>query len=347
MFSDRRVATMNVWMGLLFVALGCEVPTASPVTTSPKLMSASDAIAELDLTKLPLMPDAQVGQSRPTHLTMQVPGNVEQLTEFYLKHLAASGFVPGAGPQSKTVTAQYAQVALVGKSGARLSLSVSPLGGDTAHVQIVNHGAYDARQLPKPDDATKSFESPSHAMYDSAQSVEATTNAVAKLLSENGWQEYAPLASQRAQSPEHQQRTFRQRGANLNVSIRVAPAQAGKTVIEYQLTALSHELPAPADAVDLEFDDAKGELICRLPRKPEAAAAEFRELFAKAGLTETPSEKPTDKQVTLRFVAKNEDVTMVVLTSDDGSQTKVRMYTVPAAVLAKLREQEPQATDGE
>jgi hypothetical protein len=36
---------------------------------------------------------------------------------------------------------------------------------------------------------------------------------------------------------------------------------------------------------------------------------------------------------------------MVVLTSDDGSQTKVRMFTVPAAVLAKLREREQQATE--
>jgi hypothetical protein len=219
------------------------------------------------------------------------------------------------------------------------------MGDGTAHVQIVNHGAYDVRQVPKPPDATKSFDSPAHAMYDTAQSVEAAASAVAKLLGDHGWQEYAPLASQRAQSPEHQQRTFRQRGANLSVSVRVAPAQAGKTVIEYQLTALSHELPAPADAVDLEFDDAKGELTCHLPRNPEAAANEFRKLFAAAGLTETPSEKPTDKQITLRFVAKNEDVTMVVLTSDDGSQTKVRMFTVPAAVLAKLREREQQATE--
>jgi hypothetical protein len=177
-------------------------------------------------------------------------------------------------------------------------------------------------------------------MYLSPKPVAAVAAEVAQLLTAAGWQEYAPLDTQRADLPDMRQMTFRQGGHDLNVSVSTAPAQGNKTAINYHVLALSHELPVPVDARGVELDDAKGELECTVPRPLAEVAADVSKLFAAAGLKETPGEKPTDERIALRFEASNGDVVMATLKNDEGKQTAIRMFTVPAAVVQKLREHE-------
>jgi hypothetical protein len=327
----------------MFAASGCGAGDAAPVSGEPKLVSSSELIAIVDLASLPHLPDATFGQLLPTQVMAEVPGSVKTVTDHYLKALAAKGFAPGREANAKTVTDEYAQASLVGKDGVRLSLSVTPMGPDKVQVQLVNHGAFDVRHLGKPAGAEAMFVSPTLASYATAASVADTAAAVATILTKAGWQEFSPLNSQRVDLPNLQQRFYRQRGNKLDVSVTEAPAQGGKSVISYQVLALSHELPTPADAGDVAFDDAKGELKCIVPRALAEVAADMRKLCAATGLKLTPGEEPTEKRVALRFEAASGDVILVTLTPGDEGPTNVRMLTVPAAVVEKLRKAEEEA----
>jgi hypothetical protein len=330
----------------MVVASGCGAGDAAGVSGEPKLVSSSELIASIDLAALPHLPDATFGQLLPTLVMVESPGTVRTVAEYYLKSLASKGFAPGREANAETVTDEYAQVSLVGKDGVRLSLTVSPMGSDKVQIQLVNHGAFDVRHLGKPEGAEAMFASPTLASYVTAANVAEAVAAVATVLTKAGWQEFAPLNSQRVDLPNLQQRFYRQRGNKLDVSVTEAPAQGGKSVISYQVLALSHELPTPADALEVAFDDAKGELKCSVPRALAEVAADMQKLCAATGLKLTPGEEPTEKRIALRFEAVSGDVILVTITPSDEGPTNVRMLTVPAAVVAKLRqaEQESPAT---
>jgi hypothetical protein len=329
----------------LLAASGCGAGDAAVVSGEPKLVSSSELIAAVDLAALPHLPNATFGQRLPTQVTAEVPGSVKAVTDHYLKALASKGFAPGPEANAKTVTEEYAQASLVGKDGVRLSLSVTPMGPDKVQVQLLNHSAFDVRHLGKPAGSEAVFVSPTLASYATTGSVADTAAAVATILTKAGWQEFAPLNSQRVDLPNLQQRFYRQRGNKLDVSVTEAPALGGKSVISYQVHALSHELPTPPDAVDVAFDDARGELRCRVPRTLAEVAADMRKLCAAAGLKDTPGEEPTEKRIALRLEARNGDVIIVTLSPSDGGATQVSMLTVPAAVIEKLRKAEDKPTE--
>lgn len=324
----------------LLAASGCGAGDATAVSGEPKLASASELIAAVDLTSLPHLPNATFGQLMPTQVMAEVPGSVKTVTDHYLKALASKGFAPGREANAKTVTDEYAQVSLVGKDGVRLSFSVTPIGPDKVQVQLLNHGAFDVRHLGKPEGAETMFVSPTLASYSTARSVADTAATVAAILTKAGWQEFTPLNSQRVDLPNLQQHFYRQRGNKLDVSVTEAPALGGKSVISYQVLALSHELPTPADAVGVTFDDAKGELRCKVARPLAEVAADMKKLCAAVGLKETPGEEPSEKRIALRLEAHNGDVVIVTLSPSEKDSTQVSMLTVPAAVIEKIRKAE-------
>jgi hypothetical protein len=327
----------------MLVATGCGAGDGAAVSGEPKLASSSELIAIVDLASLPHLPDSTFGQLLPTHVTAEAPGSVKNVTDHYLKALAAKGFAPGREANAKMVTDAYAQASLVGKDDVRVSLTVSPMGQDKVQVQLVNHGAFDVRHLGKLAGAETMFVSPTLASYATTASVADAATEVAAIVKKAGWQEFTQLNSQRVDLPNLQQHFYRQRGNKLDVSVTEAPAQGGKSVISYQVLALNHELPAPVDAVEVAFDDAKGELKCSVPRALAAVAADMQKLCAAAGLKLTPGEEPTEKRFALRYEAPSGDVILVTLTPSDEGPTNVRMLTVPAAVVERLHKAEEEA----
>lgn len=340
----RPVMVVAILFCSILAASGCGAGDTAGVSGEPTLASSAELIAAVDLAALPHLPNATFGQLQPTHVMAEVTGSVKAVTDHYLEALASKGFAPGREANAKTVTNEYAQVSLVGKDDVRLSMSVTPMGPDKVQVQLLNHGAFDVRHLDKPAGAETMFVSPTLASYSTTGSVADTAAAVATILTKAGWQEFAPLNSQRVDLLNLQQRFYRQRGNKLDVTVAEAPALGGKSVISYQILALGHELPTPPDAVDVAFDDAKGELKCRVPRPLAEVAADMRKLCASAGLKDTPGEEPSEKRIALRLEAHNGDVVIVTLSPSEEGPTKLSMLTVPASVVAKLRQSEDEAT---
>jgi hypothetical protein len=300
--------------------------------------SAAELAKVIDFTKLPRMPGTKVGRGGAAHFSAQVPVKVPAVAAFYFDAFAKLGWKPSGGPDEQTPRGDYASGTLL-KDGHAVSLAIFKAGEpDTSSLDFVSHGNLDTSKLPRIEGAKQPYESPISTIYFTATKVPAAADQVLKVLEADGWQLYDRLNSGKgAASDEQRMFKLRKRGYSLDVMVVVAPAQNNETSVQYNVTALSHELPTPPEAAHVEFDDDRCELKCTVPGDFKAAAEFYRKSMPEIGYKPLASEDPRETYWNLRFGADNGDVVVVQAASKDGKTTKIHITGVPAAAFEEMK----------
>ncbi|MBI1346848.1 hypothetical protein GC163_11235 [bacterium] len=204
--------------------------------------TVAEAAKNFDLRTFPLAPKAETPPSQTlANLSYNAPGNVANLTKYHQAALAKQGWkeLPGS-----TISEAYAS-ATFEKQGYRLALSAFPQG-DLVSLSLQQLGNVDLKTVPAPAGAKVLSSFPITQLYVSDAKPEAALAECIKVLTAKGWQPYGSAG------PMH---TFKQHAVLLQLLISDAPAQPGKTMINYTSSLMSADLPAPPDAQMLQYAD--------------------------------------------------------------------------------------------
>ena len=266
----------------------------------------------LDLGKLAVPTGGTVGESSPTRFHASVPLPVAAAVDFYVVKLDALGW-KRAGPKNmETVTDSFAQLQL-GKGGYLLTMTAMPGEAKQTGVSIEQSGDLDTRTLPRLDGAEDQYSDHASSLYFTSVKFDAASAALRKLLKADGWQEYDRAFAQKAVRGDAADLLFRKKAYSLGVSISIPPAEPGKSAVQYHITTLARDMPAPADAGHVEIEDSRWILMCESPRDMAATADFYRAAMKEIGFTAAPKESSSDKWRTLSFESPDHDLVMVTL----------------------------------
>jgi hypothetical protein len=284
-------------MGKVFVAcaLGCLVgcgaknraqddTTSSDAIKTPATVEQAAAI--LDLSTFPLMHSAKpTGERHVANLSYLATDDVKKAFEFNRKAFIAQSWKELA---DSSVTDQSAN-AMFSRNGFIVFLSITPTGDGSVSVRLQNQGNVKPGKLPVPPDAKPVYVGDSTAMYATEAAVPATADACRNLFVAQGWVPYG-IAGDSA---------FFKQNANLaTVTVSSAPAQGGKTMIQYSNQLISAEIPAPPNVGDLRYVDEPPELTFATTNQ-DAIVDFYRKTLATSGWQSTldhmidVDEKPT------------------------------------------------------
>lgn len=307
------------------------------------VVSSAELATVLDLTKLPIPKDAKFNTRTAAEFSVIVPGIVPAITDFYLKGFADAGFQVTGAPGSKMITDDYSQAALA-RDGYSVSLSVTK-GSEpgTLMVSANRHGALDARELPVSPGGKSLYGSSTSSMYVGQGSVKEEVDFIVKDLNSKGWRRYDRPNSSSAESEDSQQFDMRNQGYLVSLYASKAPAQDNKTVVQYQVRTIAHELPAPLDATNLKFDDARVELTCDAPGDVSQLFKFYSEAMPKVGCKPLKHDDPKPKSAILRFEPAEKGILLIELSTEDNKTTKVASRYFSAEFLAEMKRQSDEA----
>src|SRR5262249_27405272 len=157
--------------------------------------------------------------------------------EFNRKALLAQGWKEL--PDS-SVTQEYASASF-SRNGFVVYLSISPHGDGGLYVRLMNLGNVKASKLPIPPGAKPVYQGDSTAMYVTAASGPATGAACRNVFIAQGWWPYG-------NPPDTA--VFKMNAIVVTAYISSAPAQGGKTSIQYSTQLISSDIPAPPNVED-------------------------------------------------------------------------------------------------
>ena len=311
------------------------VPTEAPAATA-SLMPATtvnQAVAMIDLRDLAQPDGVTPGQVQAGYLSYQAPLAVAEVADFYRELLTDQGWQEDsehAYVDETTATLYYT------KEGFTLSFSASQMSPDSTLVTLQNHGNVDLQSLPQIADAESGFVFPNILTYFSPTPVVDVVRFTRSELAAQGWLEFVRPNTATADNPESQTRTFIQNGLELTAFVTVAPAQDGKTSVQYSLALLPGDMPAPADATDLEFDKAEPYLAFKTGQTVEALIDFYREAMPTTGWSELPDSASIAPEGALLSFANEADETalMVELIPGADNLTQVTLQGFDAATLA-------------
>lgn len=300
----------------------------SPNSDGPiqKPATVEQAAQVLDLSTFPLMDGAKPERSRQVaNLTYAATGNAKAGFEFHRKTLTAQGWkeLPNSSVTEQSASAMFA------RNGFLLSLSVFSNGksGDLS-IMLQNHGNIKPGQLPVPPGTKPVYVGDSAAMYATEAAVPATAEACRNLFLAQGWAAYGGAGD----SAE-----FRQNAIVVTSTVSVAPAQGGKTMIQYSTQLISADIPAPPNVEDLRYVDMPPELTFDAAVDQNAIVDFYRKTLAAAGWQSTLDHTvPIDDLPTMIF--RNPGKDMLTLSMSAGSRAKLHVSVrfQSAAEIAEL-----------
>jgi hypothetical protein len=227
------------------------MPTSQAApTTDPREVdhnAAREAVAELDLRDLPHLMRIVSGEESPTAIIYETPASIAEGVAFYASELGALGWQERAG---EGYVQDHAALIVMEKSGALLTVSISDLG-DSRVVQVRHYGEADVGALPLYPDAEVIFAQRPQLIYVTPAPLAQVAGFTREALARQGWLAYERPFTSYADDASIQQLSLTRDGANLSAMISVAPAQGGKTSVQYVLGLMSVALPLPSDAADL------------------------------------------------------------------------------------------------
>jgi hypothetical protein len=270
-----------VWLAVGVLGCGLE-PAQGQVPPARKPATVEEAAQVLDLETFPLLDGAdEPGERRMASLFYQAKGEVRKAYDFQKQALVAKGWKELPDPY---VTDESASGTFT-KDGFVTSVSVSP--GDarkpgTVQVMIAQHGNLDLAKLPVPPDAKPLYAGPATALFVTGTSRDDAAKATRERLIAQGWQPYGTAGDSLI---------FKQNALRLNAMISTAPAQGGKTMIQYSSELMSADLPAPRDAVQVHYADSTKGLEFDARASSAELADFYRDVLGQAGwkpTTENP-----------------------------------------------------------
>jgi hypothetical protein len=316
-------------------ALGCLLGCGAKKGTAGDTDSADaiktpatveQAAKVLDLSTFPLMDGAKPPESRQVaSLSYLATGDVKTGFEFNRKALLAQGLkeLPNS-----SVTDQAAS-AMFGRDGFLVSLSVSPSSdAGNLYVSLQNHGNVKPGKLPVPLGAKPVYVGDPTAMYSTDAAVPATSDACRNLLLAQGWVPYGGAGDSA---------TFKQNAVLVTATVSSAPAQGGKTMIQYTTQQMSADIPAPPNVEDLRYADEPPELTFETVENQNAVVDFYRKTLATAGWKSTMDHMvDVDEKPTMIFRNPAKDMLTLSLPSASGGKLYVSVLFQSAAEIAEL-----------
>ena len=281
----------------------------------------------LDLSTFPLPNGAKPPGSRQmANLSYVTTGDVKTAFEFNRKALLAQGWkeLPNS-----SVTDQSAS-AIFSRSGFVVSISVSPIGEPGAlMVMLQNLGNVKPGQLPVPPGAKPVYVGDSTAMYATEAAVSATADACRKLFLAQGWVPYGDAGDSAF---------FKQNAILVTATASSAPAQGGKTMIQYSSELISADIPAPPNVEDLRYVDQPPELTFQTADTNQDATIDFyRKTLAATGWKSTLDHMvAVDDKPTMIFRNPAKDMFTLTITGMLHSKLLFSVRFQSAAEIAEL-----------
>ena len=270
-------------MGKVFVACAlCCLFGCGPKKAATEDSTSADAIKTpatveqaariFDLSTFSLMDGAKPSESRyVANLSYVATGDVNAAVEFNRKALVAQGWkeLPNTSVTEQSASAMFS------RSGFVISLSFTrndQTGG--VYVRLQNLGNVKPGRLPVPPGAKPVYVGDPTAMYATEAAVPATADACRNLLVAQGWVPYGDAGDSAI---------FKQNAILATATVSSAPAQGGKTMIQYSTELISADIPAPPGVEDLRYVDEPPELTFQTAGNEDAIVDFYRKTLTATG----------------------------------------------------------------
>ena len=200
-----------------------------------------------------------------------------------------------------------------------------------------NHGNVKLGQLPVPPGTKPVYVGDSTAMYSTDAAVPATADACRNLFVAQGWVPYGEAGDSVV---------FKQNAILVTATVSSAPAQGGKTMIQYSSQLMSADIPAPPDGEDLRYGDQPPELNFETTANQDAIVDFYRKTLASAGWKSTMDKTvAVDEKPTMIFRNPAKEMLTLSMAAPYGGKQPVSVRFQSAAEIAerdrRIKEQAP------
>src|SRR5262245_55709775 len=264
-------------VGVLF-GCGAKNGTAGDTTSAEGSLKTPATVEQaakvLDLSTFPIMDGAKSAESRHVaNLSYVAPGDAKKALEFNRKAFTEKGWkeLPNSTATDDSASAMFA------RDGFVVSLSVIPFEKNGVSVRLQNHGNIKPGKLPVPPSAKALYVGDPTAMYTVDTTIPATADAIRDVFVAQGWVPYG-------RDPDTP--IFKQNAILASAYISSAPAQGGKTSIQYSTQLISSDIPAPQNVEDLRYVDEPPELTFAT-KNNDAIVDFYKQALAAAGWKST------------------------------------------------------------
>jgi hypothetical protein len=288
--------------------------------------TVEEAAKVLDLSTFPLMDGAKSSESRHVaNLSYVAPGDAKKALEFHRKTFGAQGWkeLPNSSITDDSASAMFS------RDGFVIALSVIPFEKSGVSVRLTNLGNVKPGKLPVPPNVKPVYVGDPTAMYTTDAAVGATADAIRNLFVAQGWVPYGKAGDS----------DYFKKNAILAMStVSSAPAQGGKTMIQYSNQLISSDIPAPQNVEDLRYVDEPPELTFATTANKDAIADSYRKLLAIAGWKSTMDKLiDIDEKPTMIFRnPANDMITLSMPYNYGGGKLGVSVRFQSAAEIAEL-----------
>ncbi|MFC1759538.1 hypothetical protein ACFL2H_12355 [Planctomycetota bacterium] len=322
------VCTLTMFSAAMFSAAMFPAAKAQENKSATNQPATTTAAAKvIDLRTFPQIPGAT--PRRPpvlASISYEAPGSVKNGFAFIQNELVAQKWKElSGGYQSDSSSNGTFQ-----RDGYTLSVMVSAGRSgeaDKVDVLIINHGNVDISKLPTPPGTKTLYNMPTVSMSLTEAPVAETVAALRKLLLAAGWKPYGTAGD------THQ---FRQNAVQLSATVASAPAQQGKTMINFSTQLLSLEIPLPPNAERAQYSDSPTQLSFDVQASFDDLSKFYRESLAKYGWKATHDElTKIGFRHFLIFRNSQKDMLELRLNSIDGKSRGLVQFTSAAQVVAK------------
>jgi hypothetical protein len=320
-----------------------KVPAKAVVAEAPEPERAPATVTEaakvLDLRALPRLKEEEPDALQTlAQVHYQTAAKTKEAFAFHQKQLLDQGWkeLPNTQVSDESVSGTFT------REGFNVSLSVSSFGGQPTTVMLHNHGNVALGRLPVPPGAKQQYAFALTTSYVTDASPEETAAAVKKLLTDLQWMPYGSAGDSQI---------YRQNAVQLDARVFKADGLGGKTVIDYTSDLLSAELPAPDDAIGLQYSEPPVQLFYDTPKSMAEVYTFYKDALASATWQPT-TEGPVKIDFRHFFILRNKakDLIDVQLSEFEGKTRVLVKYQTAAEVeeterrikeeLAKKKEKE-------
>jgi hypothetical protein len=313
-------------LGCLF-ACGAKNPAADDTSAADAIKTPAtveQGAQVLDLSTFPLPDGAKPLESRQVAVLFYVAtGDVKTAFEFNRKTLVAQGWkeLPNSSVTDQSASAMFS------RNGFIVFLSVIPNGDGSVQVRLQNQGNVKPGKLPVPPNAKAVYVGDSTAMYSTDATVAATADAIRNLFVAQGWVSYGDAGDTAI---------FKQNANLVTATVSSAPAQGGKTMIQYSNQLISADIPAPPNVEDLRYVDEPPELTFATTNQ-DAIVDFYRKTLATVGWKSTLDHMvAVDEKPTMIFRNPAKDMLTLAITGVLGGKLLASVRFQSAAEIAEL-----------
>ena len=313
-------------LGCLF-GCGAKKGAAEDTTSADAIKTPAtveQAARILDLSSFPLMDGARSAESRHVaNLSYVAPGDPKKALDFHRKAFGAQGWkeLPNSTISDQSASAMFS------RDGFVVSLSVIPFEATGVSVRLQNLGNVKPGKLPVPPNAKPVYVGEPTAMYSTEAAVPATAEAIRNLFVAHGWVPYGKAGDSDF---------FKQNAILATSTVSSAPAQGGKTMIQYSNQLISSDIPAPPDVEDLRYVDEPPELTFATANQ-DAIVDFYRKTLAGAGWKSTMEKMvDVDEKPTMIFRNPAKEMLTLATTGVLGGKLLVSVRFQSATEIAEL-----------